>query len=250
MNVLSRAKRLFRTERKRLRDSYSTRSYSQCGEDILVDYVFRLRGIEKPSYIDIGANHPFAINNTARFYERGCRGVNIDPNPASIQLFNEHRPKDINLNVGISDKAGESDFFVMEDDRLSTFSPNELNHLVSNGQTRAGVAKVKLMTLPDVIEKYCEGIFPDFMSLDVEGMELTILHSIDFEHRFPKVICVEIAEYSPVGAGKRRVELVEFLLSKDYYEYANTNLNSIMVQNQFWFSSNRADTHVSKGKIY
>jgi hypothetical protein len=38
-------------------------SYSQCGEDILINYIFSLRGIVKPSYIDIGANHPFFINN-------------------------------------------------------------------------------------------------------------------------------------------------------------------------------------------
>ena len=59
-------------------------SFSQCGEDLLIDYVFKLRGIAQPSYIDIGANDPFYLNNTAIFYLRGCRGINIEANPKLI----------------------------------------------------------------------------------------------------------------------------------------------------------------------
>jgi hypothetical protein len=66
-------------------------------------------------------------------------------------------------------------------------------------------------------------------------MDFQILQSIDFSKSYPKIICVEAAEYSPVGAGARRNELINFLVSKGYYEYANTNLNAIMVKNEFWF---------------
>jgi hypothetical protein len=93
------------------------------------------------------------------------------------------------------------------------------------------------MTLPDIVQKYCGGAFPDFMSIDVEGMEMPILMSIDFRRSYPKVICVEIAEYSPIGAGVRRADISEFLASKGYYEYAHTNLNAIMVKNEFWFKA-------------
>src|SRR4051812_16461044 len=145
VNVLNRVKRLYRTKRQRLRDAFSTRSYSQSGEDIIVDYVFRLRGIELPSYIDIGANHPFAINNTARFYERGCRGFNIDPNPVAIQLFNEHRREEINLNVGINDKAGGIDFFFLEDERVGPVLPIWGDKFGSNGQDARRGGKGKSM---------------------------------------------------------------------------------------------------------
>ena len=68
-------------------------------------------------------------------------------------------------------------------------------------------------------------------------MELPILRSIDFVKCFPKAICVVIAEYSPIGVDMRRTELVDFLLSTNYYEYAHTNLNAIMVRNEFWFGT-------------
>ena len=66
-------------------------------------------------------------------------------------------------------------------------------------------------------------------------MDFQILKSINFDKSSPKIICVEAAEYSPIGAGKRRDELIDFLVAKGYYEYANTNLNAIMVKKEFWF---------------
>jgi hypothetical protein len=123
----------------------------------------------------------------------------------------------------------------MADDTLSTFSKEECDFMVSKGNTLKTIKKIQLITVANVIEKYFGNKFPDFMSIDVEGMDFQILQSIDFEKSYPKVICVEAAEYSPVGAGARRSELIDFLISKNYYEYANTNLNAIMVKRNFWF---------------
>lgn len=222
-------------EELRLCDMHVRRSYSQCGEDLIVDYIFRLRGITCPSYIDIGANHPYFINNTAMLYERGCRGINIEANPQLLPAFKTYRPEDINLNVGISDREGELEFYIMEDNTLSTFSRVERDYMVGNGKNLARAEKVKLTTISVILAKYFNSTFPDFLSLDVEGMDFDILKSINFEKSIPKVICVEAAEYSPIGAGKRRTELIDFLEAKGFYEYANTNLNAIMVERNFWF---------------
>lgn len=211
------------------------RSFSQCGEDLLIQYVFMLRGIQKPSFIDIGAHDPFFLSNTALFYENGCRGINIEANPQLIENFKISRPQDINLNVGIGDQVGELDFYLMKDTTMSTFSKNEADFMISHGKQLSEIKQVKLTTITNILHEYYDGLFPDFLTLDVEGLDFEILQSIDFKKSFPKVICVEAAEYSPIGAGARRVELIDFLISKDYYEYANTNLNSIMVKNQFWF---------------
>lgn len=213
----------------------SNYSYSQCGEDLIIQYIFNLRGINIPTYLDIGANHPYALSNTALFYMKGSRGINIEANPLLINNFNFYRPEDINLNIGISDNCYVLDFYVMSDDTLSTFSKLECDKLMSLGKKLARVDRIKLMTINDVLVRYCNGVFPDFLSLDVEGLDLQILKSINFDASAPKIICVEAAEYSPIGAGKRRSELIDFLISKGYFEYANTNLNAIMVKNDFWF---------------
>lgn len=211
------------------------KSYSQCGEDLLINYIFILRGIKNPSYLDIGANDPYLLSNTALFYSKGSKGINIEANPTLHNRFLKLRARDINLNIGISDKEDELDFYIMEDNTLSTFSKDECDAMQAQGKALKEIKKIKLTTVANVIDQYNNGRFPDFLSIDVEGMDFQILESIDFSKSRPKVICVEAAEYSPVGAGARRTEMIEFLVSKDYYEYANTNLNAIMVDRKFWF---------------
>ena len=83
--------------------SPSHRSYSQCGEDLILGFLVRSLGIERPSYIDIGAHDPTYLNNTKLLYQRGSRGINIEANPALIQRFKRQRPADINLNIGVVD---------------------------------------------------------------------------------------------------------------------------------------------------
>lgn len=212
------------------------KSYSQCGEDLLVQYVFRLRGINKPSFIDIGANDPYFLNNTAIFYDKGCRGLNIEANPYLINRFKESRQEDINLNIGIGDTEGIFNFYIMNDPTLSTFSKDECEKYIKTGKyLLQEITEIHITTIKKILDDYFNGQFPDFLSLDAEGMDFEILKSIDFEVTAPKVICVEAAEYSSIGAGVRRQELIEFLVLKGYYEYANTNLNAIMVKNDFWF---------------
>ena len=47
-------------------------SYSQCGEDLLVALVLQLiRGSRPKKYLDIGANHPLNLSNTALLYADG-----------------------------------------------------------------------------------------------------------------------------------------------------------------------------------
>jgi FkbM family methyltransferase len=242
MSAVRRIGHLLRRWKSRSGTGYWKKSYSQCGEDIIVDYVFRLRGICRPSYLDIGAHHPYWISNSALFYERGCRGINIEANPQLIPPFHKYRPDDINLNIGIGGQEGQLDFYVMEDTSLSTFSLQERDQMVDTGKREAAVIPVRIRTVSAVLSESFGGLFPDFLTLDAEGMDLDILRSINFETNWPKIICVEAAEYSPVGAGARRVDLIDFLLSKNYMEYANTNLNAIMVRKEFWNSGAQSST--------
>lgn len=216
-------------------NDFVKKSYSQCGEDLIINYLFSLRGLDMPSYIDIGANHPWFINNTAFFYKKGCRGLNIEPNSELVMLFKQERPLDKSINMGISNSASlEMDFYVFRDNTLSTFSKEEADNFVRHGKEIEKVAKIKTSNIQKIIKEYNSGIFPDFLNIDVEGFELEILQGISYEDNYPKVICVETAEYSPTGAGEKREGLMDFIESKGYYLYADTNLNSIYIKNEFW----------------
>ena len=60
-------------------------SYSQLGEDLIIEFVFNGIGINKINYLDIGAHHPIEINNTYLFYLKGSYGVLIEPDPYFVE---------------------------------------------------------------------------------------------------------------------------------------------------------------------
>ena len=83
-------------------------SYSSLNEDNIIDW---LTGYKKSGfYIDIGANNPDLINNTRLFYERGWRGINIEPSEKEFKMLQEKRPKDKNYNCAIG-QSGKTVFF-------------------------------------------------------------------------------------------------------------------------------------------
>jgi FkbM family methyltransferase len=230
--VISKIKRLLR---RGISIEHSKISFSQCGEDILIEYIFNLRGISNPSYIDIGANHPIRLNNTYKFYLKGSSGINVEPNQQLIEQFISIRPKDNNLNVGIADSASELTFYMFTDDTLNTFSYDESKKIVDAGYILIDKKTVQSKTVDDILRVNWNDSFPDLLSIDVEGLDFEIIRSINFDKYYPKIICAETAEYSPIGAGSKRLDMMDYIQSKGYTLYADTNLNSIYVKNEFWF---------------
>src|SRR6478736_6326128 len=130
-------------------------SYSQCGEDLIIQFIFRRCGILYPSYMDIGAHHPFHLSNTAFFYSKGCRGINIEANPELFKHFQQLRPQDVNLNVGIGAVSSMLDFYVMEDASLSTFSSEEVDLMLSQDKKLQEKISVTVHPIDYVLKTYC-----------------------------------------------------------------------------------------------
>lgn len=216
--------------------TFKKESYSQSGEDIIIEYLFALRKIEKPLCLDIGAYHPVVANNTYKFYCNGAKSINIDANPAAIKMFMAHRPTDINLNIGIGAQNGSFDFYIMEDEALNTFSVVEKENLVKMGQPLKEVQKINMLPVNEVLQKYFSEAAPDLVSIDAEGVDEDIIQSFDFNNYSPKVICIETINYTPDGTGTKRTELCSMIESAGYFEYANTNINSIFVNKSWWFA--------------
>lgn len=225
---------IFKKSSIKKNDSYK-KSYSQSGEDLIIDFIFNAIGITHPSYIDIGAHDPFKLNNTAIFYERGCRGINIEPDPELFNNFLIHRKGDINLNIGIGNKKSTLDFYKISVPTLNTFSKKEAENYAKEGNFKIEkVIPVQVEIISDIIKKYSKGIYPDFLTLDAEGIDEIVIHSIDFEKSFPKIICVESLSFSASGQGVKNTSLVSFLEGKGYLLYADTNINSIFIRRELW----------------
>jgi len=229
-------KRLVRIlDRLRKPTAYKRTSYSQSGEDIIVKFIFDAIGVARPSYLDIGAHHPDYINNTKLFYDLGATGVNIEPDPCLYALFPKSRPKDTNLNIGVGEKSGELTFYTMDPPTLNTFSKKEAERYVAEyGFKITAEQKLAVSTISEVVERYCNGVFPDFLSIDVEGLDYELVRSIDYTKSTPTVICVETITYSDKGMGVKQQRIIDYLKTKGYMIYADTNINTILVKRDKW----------------
>ena len=167
-------------------------SFAQNGEDVRLDRVFA-RG--RPGfYIDVGACDPSTASVTRHFYDLGWHGINVEPTRASFDRLGAERGRDVNLNVALSDAAGDLVLHEFEgvDTGVSTASAvhAERHH-------QAGLASVEhtvpALTLAEVCERHVTGSI-DFLSVDVEGHEREVLAGADFDRWRPRVILVEATE--------------------------------------------------------
>lgn len=210
-------------------------SYSQCGEDLIVKYIFDHIGISQPSYIDVGAHHPYYLSNTALFYQNGSRGINIEPDINLYKEFLNYRKEDINLNIGVGSHEDEIDFYIISSSTLNTFSKEEAENYSNEGAySIKSVEKVRVRTLPDILKDFSNMSFPQFLSIDAEGVDEIIIKAIDYDRNFPIVICIETISYSETGKGIKNKEIIDFLETKGYLLYADTYINSIFVLKSLW----------------
>ncbi len=217
---------------------HSQLTYAQSGEDLILASLFYKLSIDKPSYLDIGANHPAYISNTYYFYLRGSRGVCIEPNPFLNKKIKKLRRKDTVLNVGVGvNGQSEADFYLFPKNAhgLSTFSKEEAEYWKNTGMKKVGkiefekIIKVALIDINTVVKKYCKKI-PDFISLDVEGLDMAILQSFDFNLLAPKVFIVETLKYDNDQEEYKNNEIIDFMKEKGYQEYADTHVNTIFIK--------------------
>lgn len=223
------------TFQKYAKRNFSRISYSQCGEDLIVRYIFNTLGISKPSYIDVGAHHPYYLNNTALFYENGSRGINIEPDITLVEAFYKTRKRDINLNIGIGKEGGYLDFYNMNVATLNTFSKEEAEKFQKEGNYYIKeIRKVPVENFKGILEKYNNNEYPDFLTIDAEGIDEEIIKSIDYEIDPPIVICIETISFSEKGQGVKDRDIISFLESKGYITYADTYINTIFVRKDKW----------------
>ena len=193
-------------------------SYSQMQEDLYIDGLLNRK--RKGFYVDVGAFDPERFSNTKRFYIRGWRGINIEPDPRNIKKFQKERPRDINLNMGIGTRPRRAYFYRFLPDTLSTFSMKEAVKNKESGFRFVGKVKVAILSLSIVLEKYCKKGKIDLLSVDAEGTDLDVHRSNNWEKFRPRVICVET---------KRQEKIKRYLLAASYREAYNNKINSIFL---------------------
>jgi FkbM family methyltransferase len=167
--------------------------YSQEGEDILLNRIFS--NVQKGFYIDIGAHHPFRFSNTYFFYKLGWSGINIDPIPGVKQLFDQYRPNDINLEIAINDAKATLTYYNFKEKALNTFSEPLAEKYQKASWELEGVIPIETFPLAEILYRFLPAKkMIDFMSIDVEGLEMNVLRSNDWEKYRPGVLLIEMLD--------------------------------------------------------
>jgi FkbM family methyltransferase len=166
--------------------------YAQNREDLILESFFG--DVKNGFYVDVGACHPHVASVTKRFYLKGWRGINIEPQTNLYHLFEAERKRDINLNIGISDKDSTLTLRMYTDNQgLSTIAPDvkhEHESRPGNKTERYEDVAIPVTTLQSVLQHHKPKTI-HFLKVDVEGYEYEVLKGNDWTAFRPEVICVE-----------------------------------------------------------
>ena len=159
------------------------KSYSQFGEDLVVNDFFK-NFVGR--YVDIGCYHPIKYNNTALLHKKGWKGVNIDLNQKSIDLFNACRKNDLNITACLSDKIEEVTIYL--DSEFSALNSIYVDNSKNFKFKNLKKISVKTKIFPELIKDNF-----DFLNIDCEGNDFKILKTIDLKRYTPKIINIEVS---------------------------------------------------------
>tara|TARA_B100001057_G_scaffold86398_1_gene82313 strand:- start:1786 stop:2523 length:738 start_codon:yes stop_codon:yes gene_type:complete len=162
---------------------------SHWGVDLILNDIFKNK--KKGFYIDVGCHHPIINNHTYLLHKKGWKGINIDLDFNSIDMFNFFRSNDLNKQVALTDYDGETELFFYHNRAAKNTISKKF------GYDAKLIKKIKTTTLDKIInDANLSEIEIDFLSIDVEGNELNVLKGFNLKKFKPKIILLEYIEHN------------------------------------------------------
>ena len=192
----------------------SKKFWGQNGEDVILALLFTEKNIAPSNvkYLEIGTNDPIFGNNSYYFYERGGRGVLVDPLPSAGIMANMVRPNDHFIQAAVTgESSSEKKVFYVDETvtAISSLHPAWMKESKAKGEHTVHEIEVRVIGINDLIQEI--GFSPNLLLIDAEGEDENILYNLDFTVYHPLAIIVE----SISG------ELITYMRSKGYIWYAN-----------------------------
>jgi FkbM family methyltransferase len=162
-----------------------TRFHSQFGED---RYIYE--HIDLPAhgvFVDVGAGHPVYLSNTYFFERNGWTGVCIDADPQQYDALRKERRHVEWAAVSAAD--GEIELSQAYWPTYSTTIRKDQYKGLAKATFKQTI-RVPTCTLETILTKYQIGAI-DILDIDVEGTELDVWNTFDYEQHKPRVIIIE-----------------------------------------------------------
>jgi FkbM family methyltransferase len=208
-------------------------SYAQNYEDVMLWRA--LSSVQAGFWIDVGAAHPTEYSVTRAFYDRGWRGVNIEPEPDYAAALRAERSRDINLQVAIAATTGRATIYRIPGTGLSTFDAAIAAGHAFAGFPTAQPIEVETTTLAAVCAAHAPRDI-HFLKIDVEGAEREALLGADLTTYRPWIILVEAT--FPGSPAPRIEAFADVLAAADYRQCWFDGLNAffLAVEHEAWLT--------------
>lgn len=162
-------------------------SYAQNFEDVMLWRA--LHNVKEGFYIDIGAQDPIVDSVSKAFYEKGWRGIHVEPTPHYAELLRQDRVGDIVLEIAISNDEDNIEFFEIPETGISTGVASIAQSHKKKGFPIRKIV-VSCMKLSDVFSQ-AKGHEIHWLKIDVEGMEAKVLASWEDSKVRPWIVVIE-----------------------------------------------------------
>lgn len=181
---------------------WAGRTFSQSGEDVVVRNYFRHRS--PGFYVDVGAHHPYRFSNTFLLYQRGWRGLNIDPLPGIAEEFRRRRPRDETLELGVAEGPGRMTYWRFDEPAFNTFDAEVAASRIDGGAARLlERTEVPVRPLSAILDEHLTpGQAVDLLTVDAEGLDLAVLRSNDWGRWRPEVVVAEALDGDDPSQGE------------------------------------------------
>lgn len=222
--------------------------YSQYNQDRSLETCI-FKGFKNGFFIDVGAHDGVNLNNTL-FFEKTHKwtGINIEPIKSVYNKLVTNRPACINIECAVSDTDGYADFLCnigyteMLSGLKNEYDQRHLQRISYETQIMGGKNNtiiVETKRLDTICKKYNIKHI-NYLSIDVEGGEFSVIKSIDFKDIFIDVIGFENNYID------KQDNIVSYLEKNNYVKLPYHNADIFMIHKNSIFFKNCTDLLASK----
>lgn len=187
--------------------------YSQIGQDKWVNSI--LKNKKNGYFIELGACDGLHLSNTL-FFERHLEwnGICIEPNDNYFKELQKNRKCNISNELVSSTSNNIVDFSICE------AGSGIIDNNVGPFTSRNTIVKKLTVTLESILDRFNSPSIIDYLSLDVEGHEYSILSTFPFNKY--KFRCITVEHNAPHQGDKQQM-LIRDILEKNGYKYVKGN---------------------------
>ena len=159
-------------------------SHAQNFEDVILMRAFK--DVQNGFYIDVGAQDPVADSVSLAFYNKGWRGIHVEPNPFYAAKLRAARPDEDVIEAVVGTGSGDTIFYIIGETGLSTGRQD-----IARTYDRSDIYEINVPTIS--LARILNGVTGDvhWLKIDVEGMEASVLKSWKGSNIRPWIIVIE-----------------------------------------------------------